>query len=155
MHAAHLRRLAFYLRNDVRDERFNLATWVGNDDVPWEGMDDLSCGTTACAMGWATTIPEFKELGLRLERNSFSGQGYLVFGEKKHFSAAAEFLDITEKEAEYLFNPDKYPEEDDTTRLEVCERIEAFVDNGGIADDDDYEDEDDDTFDEGIDEDLD
>ena len=154
MHADRLRRLAFYLRNDVKDEVFNLATWVGNDDVPWEGMDDLSCGTTACAMGWATTIPEFKQLGLHLERVSPSGQGFLVFGDYKHFEAAAQFMDITKYQAEYLFDPARYESEDDTTRLEVCERIESFIQNG-MEEDYQEDDEDDDIFDEGDDEDLD
>ena len=156
MFASHLRRLAFHLRNNVRDEVFNLATWVGNDDVPWEGKDDLSCGTSACAMGWATTIPEFKEMGLRLEQTTRNGQGFIAFGEFKHFEAAAKFMDITLKEAEYLFNPDQYPDDEDTSRLQVCDRIENFVDNGGIPEEDEYlEDEDDDQFDEGDDEDLD
>lgn len=148
MHADRLRRLAFYLRNDIKDEVFNLATWVGNDDVPWEGKDDLSCGTSACAMGWATTIPEFKQLGLHLERFSPSGQGFLVFGEAKHFEAAAQFMDISLKEAEYLFDPAKYPEEDDTSRLEVVERIEDFITNGMDEDDyHDFHDDDDEPFD--------
>lgn len=143
MHVDRLRRLAFHLRNDVKDEVFNLATWVGNDDVPWEGKEDLSCGTSACAMGWATTIPEFKQLGLHLERLSPSGQGFIVFGEFKHFEAAAKFMDITYKESEYLFDPSKYPEDDYTTRLQVCERIEDFIENGMEEEDEDEEDEDD------------
>ncbi len=46
-------------------ERFNYAAWVGHD---WKEMEDLSCGTTACALGWAATMPEFRKLGLRLSR---------------------------------------------------------------------------------------
>lgn len=146
MFADRLRKLSFHLRNEVRDEVFHLATWVGNDEVPWGGLDDLSCGTTACAMGWATTIPEFKQLGLGLVQTSHNGQGSLVFGEFKHFEAAAKFLDISEKEAEFLFNPDKYPDQEDTTRLAVCNRIDQFINYGGIYDDDCYDDEDDDDY---------
>lgn len=44
-------------------KRFNFATIVGDN---WGGLPDLSCGTTACALGWATTMPLFRKLGLHL-----------------------------------------------------------------------------------------
>lgn len=44
--------------------RFDFNTFVGDD---WGGAADLSCGTTACALGWATTMPLFKKLGLKLK----------------------------------------------------------------------------------------
>jgi hypothetical protein len=46
--------------------RFDYTDWVGDS---WEGKQDLSCGTTACAMGWACTMPEFRALGLRLGKH--------------------------------------------------------------------------------------
>ncbi|MGH7749129.1 MAG: hypothetical protein ACREQ5_30855, partial [Candidatus Dormibacteria bacterium] len=60
---ARLLRLADFLENDVPADRFDFAHWVGKD---WAGAPDLSCGTSACALGWATTIPEFQALGLKL-----------------------------------------------------------------------------------------
>lgn len=60
-----LLRLADFL-DTLDPARFNFDRWVGPD---WQGRDDLSCGTTACGLGWATTIPEFRELGLRMMRN--------------------------------------------------------------------------------------
>lgn len=39
----------------LRDEQFNLSVWQSD------------CGTVACAIGWAATIPEFQELGLRMD----------------------------------------------------------------------------------------
>lgn len=59
---ARLLRLADFL-DALPPERFNYNTWVGPN---WKGAQDLSCGTTACALGWAATMPEFRELGLRL-----------------------------------------------------------------------------------------
>lgn len=52
-------------------EKWNFDTWVGGQ---WQGNPDLSCGTTACAFGWAATIPEFQALGLRLQPSN-SGVG--------------------------------------------------------------------------------
>lgn len=45
-------------------KRFDFSRWVGDD---WQGDEQLSCGTTACALGWAATIPEFRKLGVSLD----------------------------------------------------------------------------------------
>lgn len=55
--------LATFLEKLPR-ERFDYTNWVGRD---WKGKRDLSCGTSACALGWATTMPRFRKLGLRIE----------------------------------------------------------------------------------------
>lgn len=44
-------------------KRFNFLRWVGTD---WKGAPDFSCGTTGCALGWATTMPFFRRLGLQM-----------------------------------------------------------------------------------------
>ena len=62
-----LLKLADFL-DTVPPERFDYARWVGES---WQGDPDLSCGTTACALGWASTIPEFRKLGLRLKKNNW------------------------------------------------------------------------------------
>lgn len=54
-----LLRLAKFLRA-LPPDRFNYNVWFGSD---WEGFPDLSCGTTACAFGWAMAMPEFRKLG--------------------------------------------------------------------------------------------
>lgn len=46
-------------------KRFYFGSWAGSD---WAGDPFLSCGTTCCAMGLATTIPSFRRLGLRMYR---------------------------------------------------------------------------------------
>lgn len=115
-----------HLRDNVKDEKFNLATWAGNDNCPWAGKQDLSCGTTACAMGHAVTIPSFQELGLRLEpfQSKYATQfGRIAFDGKFDFDAAAAFMDISLEEAEYLFDPGQYPNDEDTSRLEVVGRL--------------------------------
>lgn len=60
--------LADYIEKQVDPSRFNFARWCGRD---WQGAPDLSCGTNACAIGWATTMPMFRELGLELVAKKF------------------------------------------------------------------------------------
>lgn len=62
MNAERLLKLADFL-DTVPPERFEYAVWAS------EATTDLrapGCGTKACALGWATAIPEFAALGLRL-----------------------------------------------------------------------------------------
>lgn len=61
-------KLADYVEKIPRG-RFDFERFVGED---WTGDPKLSCGTTACALGWATTMPLFKKLGLRLHRDGSS-----------------------------------------------------------------------------------
>jgi hypothetical protein len=110
--------LAEFLEH-VPDERFDYLSWVGNE---WEGKEDLSCGTSACALGWAITLPEFRNMGLRLRRlpHGMSQTGYVYFekfgvvepnvddsftGNHTSLSSASEFFNIRYPEAEYLFAP--------------------------------------------------
>lgn len=64
IHFDRLLKLADFLET-VPEGRFDFGHWAGED---WRGAQDLSCGTSACAMGWAPSIPEFAALGLRLAR---------------------------------------------------------------------------------------
>lgn len=59
---ARLEALAAFL-DTIPPDKFNYSEWVDRD---WKGKPDLSCGTKACALGWATTMPEFRKLGLHL-----------------------------------------------------------------------------------------
>jgi len=114
--------------------RFNLATWAGNPDHPWEGKPDLSCGTSACAVGLATTIPEFAAAGLKLEPLVEGENAGLVYmdAESGHtyygFHAVQKFFDISASEANRLFSVGSYDSEELTTADEVADRIQAFLD---------------------------
>lgn len=59
-------RLAMLLEN-LPPGRFDYGKWVDNE--VWQGNPDLSCGTSACAIGWATTMPEVRACGVRLLSN--------------------------------------------------------------------------------------
>lgn len=104
-----LLKLAKFLER-LPKKRFDFGQWVGDD---WKGKKDLSCGTTACALGWATAIPSFRKAGLRLKSYGFTSYprgGYVTLkGHDNSLSseeAAAQVFGITENEATYLFNPD-------------------------------------------------
>lgn len=91
-----LLRLATFL-DALPEERFNFRTWVGGD---WKGMPDLSCGTTACALGWAATMPD---MGLTLD--SATQWGIRMNGGSEPIDAACDAFGITESEAKKLFIP--------------------------------------------------
>jgi hypothetical protein len=61
------------------DKHFDMGWWVthqGDAEIDDEhGLKDgvtfgklLSCGTAACAAGWAATVPAFRKAGFNLER---------------------------------------------------------------------------------------
>ena len=53
------------LLDALPSERFIYDNWVRRD---WLGDPDLSCGTAACAAGWATTLPSYRAEGLYLDQ---------------------------------------------------------------------------------------
>lgn len=60
--ASRLLTLAYFLRN-LPPEKVKMASWVSLRDVPKAFkedvrilLEDLSCGTAACAIGWCPTV---------------------------------------------------------------------------------------------------
>lgn len=68
-HANNRLLLAKLLRERVPADRFDISEWVGED---WQGDPGLSCGTKACAVGWASAFPEFQEMGLIMVPDDWS-----------------------------------------------------------------------------------
>jgi hypothetical protein len=111
---------------------FFYGTFVGSD---WEGDPDLRCGTTACAAGLATTMPEFMALGLKL----FGAPGmctvqvpdkddYVLNGAE----AMGEILGLAYGESAFLFYPltslgDNISPPESASAAEVAAHIRAFV----------------------------
>ncbi len=128
---ARLLRLAAFLRTLPR-KRFNYNVWVGHD---WRGAADLSCGTTACALGWATTIPSLRRAGLQLVSRGIGQYGYVVLktkGRRQVYSsmtAAQEVFSLNELEASYIFVPS---DDGDATAKQVARKIERFVSSGHV-----------------------
>src|SRR5690242_12964930 len=116
------------LLDTLPPERFDYGRWVGDD---WKGAPDLSCGTTACAAGWATTLLSFREAGLRLVR---AGEGIVATNENVSVDAMAEVLGIAEADARFLFVPGAYSYSadgrapgDGASAAEVAEHIRRFL----------------------------
>ena len=100
-----LLKLADFLQKLPR-KRFDYQSWVGDD---WQGKADLSCGTTACALGWATTIPSLRKAGLRLYKRDDGSGTYVTLKDRTSRgseAAGAEVFGITVGEAAYLFTPE-------------------------------------------------
>jgi hypothetical protein len=86
------------LLDTIQPGRFDFGVWVSG---PHDGdcYDLNHCGTVACALGWATTIPEF---GLRFRWGSVS----LVedsFHDDGPFHAACHVFDIDMPTAKQIF----------------------------------------------------
>ena len=119
---ARLLRLAALLRTLPR-KRFDYTTWVGYD---WEGDPDLSCGTTACALGWATTIPSLRRAGLALTPWAHGGGSVTLNGRFGALDAAEELFALEDFEARLLFAP-WGASESRATPKQVAKKIEKFV----------------------------
>lgn len=103
MNKERLLRLADFLQI-VPEEKFDLEEWTNVDTL--EKMPELTgktCESTACAVGWASAIPEFKEIGFHFELNE--DQEYLipVWGDHKNWDAVREFFGLSIGQAEKLF----------------------------------------------------
>lgn len=119
-----LLKLAAYLAT-IPGRRFDYWKWVGQD---WKGKPDLSCGTRACALGWATTMPEFRRLGLSMVKEEPSPNGRPTLRGHPNLypvNVAALLFGISLEEATYLFIP--RGEELNATPLYVARKIERFV----------------------------
>lgn len=127
---ARLLKLAAFLKNLPR-KRFDYTSWVGEG---FKGAPDLSCGTTACALGWAATMPEFKRLGLYIKvEKGFDSDGlpevygYPALKRERCIEgdAGQVIFGLDSHEAYFLFHP--MSGESNATPKYVARKIEAFV----------------------------
>lgn len=120
-----LLKLADMLEADAKNKKgvhFNLSTVVAKTDpenysgfachVPEDFSPEISCGTTACAMGLAAISGAFKRAGLSYKYDSSNQLIVTTWnGRFKEYDAAAVVLfGITKDEANYLFTPSYYSE---------------------------------------------
>ena len=117
MNTNKLRTLAAYLRT-VPPEKFDMGVW----------SRETYCGTTACAVGHACDIEEFKAEGLHLGR-PYNNSEYAVpnFAGLQSFRAVDAFFDLWADQSSYLFGTRTHRE----TPREVANRIEVFVATDG------------------------
>lgn len=115
------------LLKTVPRKQFNYWKWAGHD---WKGKADLSCGTQACALGWATTIPSLRRLGLRLHRPFRASNPFVQLKGAPRLSpyeVAQTLFGLNANQAHYLFTAVSSGEEDDATPKQVAKKLEKFV----------------------------
>lgn len=141
------------LLDTVPPDRFNMDYWGLAPHGDLEDLNIAECGTAACALGWACSIPEFRAAGLRLRKigtsiryDHFSpeikirSEAYPAL-EVAHeaFHAGAKFFDITLEQSEWLFlpreyEPPGYDQDEDPpiiiTPADVAARIRALIERG-------------------------
>lgn len=127
-----LQKLAQHLLLNVPAEKFDLATWFSE------------CGTTACAVGHACSMPEFNAEGLVgfiPEWHQPRTVNYCPkFNSYTGYDAVCAFFDISRRDAYYMFSPSDYKgnfTSDLPTIRNVVSRIEEVADfdmfNGKIC----------------------
>ena len=86
----------------------------------------ISCGTTACAVGWAGSIPAFKKEGFCIYVNEERMVAIPRFQEYKNWYAVKAFFDISYWESHKLFSISYYDQKDPTPK-QVAKVIRKFV----------------------------
>lgn len=129
-----LLKLAAFLRL-LPPEKFNLSYWVSNDEGSLYGCEEINlktCGTKACAMGWATAMPLFRRLGLVLHSGNSADPAIVAIEREdlkyscyQPMAVARQMFAISYVEAELLFAPGV--QDIEATPLEVAGFIERFV----------------------------
>jgi hypothetical protein len=116
---------------ELPPERFNYESWVGED---WDGKPDLSCGTTACALGWACTMPAFRRLGATLIKKWGGGQVCLKDDPNSDsYDVSLRLFDLNAFDHEHLFvGEDDFTDEVegldfDATPKQAARHIRKFV----------------------------
>ncbi|MCY1464232.1 hypothetical protein D9M71_822310 [compost metagenome] len=97
------------------DEHFDLDLWY----------DEGTCGTTACAVGWACLDPWFNDQGLMLNRDTIFEDPQ--FGELRQWEAVCAFFGISQGQAEHLFFYLSYAANERRNPLAVVARIEGML----------------------------
>ena len=107
-----LQALSDHLRT-VAPEEFDLSSW--------------DCGTTACALGHALDVPLIAAQGLTLEKVSRRAPLRPALGSLKGFEAVQALFGLTLEDCYNFFDSWRYPNCDETTAIEVADRIEDFI----------------------------
>jgi hypothetical protein len=123
-----LRLLAKFLET-VPPSRFDMGEWTGSG---WKGAQDLSCGTSACMMGWAATVPEFQRVGFGLVEGTFSNIGIPTLVARdghrwRGFRAAEVLFGLDEDEARELFDSHEGMVPRDATPAEAATYLISFA----------------------------
>lgn len=85
--------------------KVDLRTWRATDVKVVDVSDEVlfQCGSTGCAIGWATAIPAFRMQGLTYNHDDGMPVYKATYGKFKQWEAVSEFFGLTESEAKCLF----------------------------------------------------
>lgn len=139
-----LLKLATFLEK-LPSKDFNYSHWIGSNRRSNEPMHP-GCGTTACALGWAASMPEFRRLGLRIiPYNAQFNDSYKLIGiplpdgnRLETYAAAQKIFHVDHDQAQFLFRPgaaiyglgdfDRFDAPgSDATPKQVAKHIRQFV----------------------------
>lgn len=105
-------------------------------------VEPVDCRTAGCALGWAATIPEFREAGLRLATTTWgwvNSDGYassatviLVAANTDEYLTCGVYVGmdlfgLTHEECELLFLPSRYTPKDAGNPKAVARRIRGLA----------------------------
>lgn len=105
------------------NKHFDMDTWCSHDGEGHEHLkpgdvvaqsDVMACGTTACAAGWAATMPYFRRLGLELRWDGFDAAMYVNGRPDVMFSKIPGLFKLSHDQADDLFsamNSDRTPKQ--------------------------------------------
>lgn len=151
-HRNHLETLADFLEKVVDPKKFDMSSWMSISEEPqyWVpppkvteichqesevDTESLSCGSAGCALGWATTIPYFRQLGLRLIRNYSENYCSIVLIDEKTRETKAVNFDVPKilfgmhlMDINYIFSAEAYHGTNPTPR-DVAARIREYLAN--------------------------
>lgn len=120
--------------------KFDLAFWAKNNksNSKIECLLDGTCKTAACAIGSAMLFKPFNKMGLHgrfhnSHGNFAGGSGRSdfvpVYKHYKSWYAVHEFFNLSEPDADYLFQQDSYETKNPTPKT-VANRVKKFIKNG-------------------------
>lgn len=126
--------LAVYL--STIDNQFDMDGWIENESGGWSISFDnqkklrgnpkwkthKACGTVACAMGHAPSVPVLAKAGLKINYDLLP-----EYKGKTGFGAAMELFGISKALAAHFFDPVHYKGKDTKDPKIVAERLFAFV----------------------------
>jgi hypothetical protein len=128
---------------DQGNLKFDLNDWVGIPErYQKRGIEAVRgalagrnfCGTTACAMGLAASLPEFNREGLKLRTVKYDATLAYTFIADDHapdggdeFSMAERFFGLDRSDACELFSPTCYDEEEHQNPIAVADKITALL----------------------------
>ncbi|MFP3609250.1 hypothetical protein SB778_03935 [Paraburkholderia sp. SIMBA_050] len=117
---------AYAIVEGIPEENFLLDTWRTKDQ-------GASCGTIACAGGWLTLHPKFRELGLSTDSYDFPNRfnHFPTFRGETHNKALATFFCITEDDADVLFRQRTRYEREGTDKELFLRRLRSFLEKRG------------------------